>query len=105
MLFYAVYRNPSEDSRLSARELAFVVAGGAQREGQSGSGSGSSLAYLLRQRKVYGLALGWGAYNYTFFLLLTWLPSYMSMAACIWTPFIPSSTVACRGCSPPSQTS
>jgi MFS family permease len=38
------------------------------------------LGYLLRQRKVYGLALGWGAYNYTFFLLLTWLPSYLSVS-------------------------
>jgi MFS family permease len=26
------------------------------------------------------LALGWGAYNYSFFLLLTWLPSYLSVA-------------------------
>jgi MFS family permease len=34
----------------------------------------------LTQRKVYGLALGWGAYNYTFFLLLTWLPSYLSVS-------------------------
>jgi MFS transporter, ACS family, D-galactonate transporter len=34
----------------------------------------------LRQRKVYGLALGWGAYNYTFFLLLNWLPSYLSLS-------------------------
>jgi MFS family permease len=24
--------------------------------------------------------LGWGAYNYTFFLLLTWLPSYLSVS-------------------------
>ena len=31
----------------------------------------------MHQPKVYGLALGWGAYNYTFFLLLTWLPSYL----------------------------
>jgi ACS family D-galactonate transporter-like MFS transporter len=36
------------------------------------------LGYLLRQPKVYGLAIGWGAYNYSFFLLLTWLPSYLS---------------------------
>jgi ACS family D-galactonate transporter-like MFS transporter len=38
------------------------------------------LGYLLRQRKVYGLAIGWGAYNYSFFLLLTWLPSYLSVS-------------------------
>jgi MFS family permease len=35
---------------------------------------------LLRQRKVYGLAIGWAAYNYSFFLLLTWLPSYLSVS-------------------------
>jgi ACS family D-galactonate transporter-like MFS transporter len=38
------------------------------------------LGYLLRQPKVYGLAIGWGAYNYSFFLLLTWLPSYLSVS-------------------------
>ena len=34
----------------------------------------------MKQPKVYGLALRWGAYNYTFFLLLTWLPSYLSFS-------------------------
>lgn len=33
---------------------------------------------LMRQRKVLGLALGFGAYNYVFYLLLTWLPTYLS---------------------------
>ena len=32
---------------------------------------------LLRQRKVLGLAIGFGAYNYVFYLLLTWLPTYL----------------------------
>ena len=40
----------------------------------------SSLRYLLAQRKVIGLAIGWGAYNYTFFLLLNWLPKYLSFS-------------------------
>ena len=35
---------------------------------------------MLRQRKVLGLALGFGSYNYVFYLLLTWLPSYLSTA-------------------------
>jgi MFS transporter, ACS family, D-galactonate transporter len=80
-LFYHVYRNPSEDAELSARERELILMGGAQREDQVKAQSGASLGYLLRQRKVYGLALGWAAYNYTFFLLLTWLPSYLSVAA------------------------
>jgi ACS family D-galactonate transporter-like MFS transporter len=80
ILFYLIYRNPSEDKGLSPGEFQFILRGGAQPEDQARARSGSSLGYLLRQRKVYGLALGWGAYNYTFFLLLTWLPSYLSVS-------------------------
>jgi MFS transporter, ACS family, D-galactonate transporter len=80
VLFYLVYRNPSEDQGLSFKEFDFLLRGGAQPEDQVKAQSGSSLGYLLTQRKVYGLALGWGAYNYTFFLLLTWLPSYLSVS-------------------------
>ena len=80
VLFYLVYRNPREDEKLSEQELQFLLGGGTQPEDQVRAGSGSSLGYLLTQRKVYGLALGWGAYNYTFFLLLTWLPSYLSVS-------------------------
>jgi ACS family D-galactonate transporter-like MFS transporter len=80
LLFYLVYRNPREDEKLSEQELQFLLRGGTQPEDQARARSGSSLGYLLTQRKVYGLALGWGAYNYTFFLLLTWLPSYLSVS-------------------------
>ena len=80
VLFYLIYKNPREDKGLATRELEFILQGGAQLEDEKRARSGSSLGYLLRQRKVYGLALGWGAYNYTFFLLLTWLPSYLSVS-------------------------
>jgi len=80
VLFYFIYRNPSEDRELTPQEHDFILQGGAQLEDEARVRSGSSLGYLLKQRKVYGLALGWGAYNYTFFLLLTWLPSYLSVS-------------------------
>jgi MFS transporter, ACS family, D-galactonate transporter len=79
VLFYVIYRNPSEDKKLKLVEHNFILRGGAQKEDQAKTRSGTSLGYLLTQPKVYGLALGWGAYNYTFFLLLTWLPSYLSV--------------------------
>src|SRR5229473_3960270 len=79
-LFYAFYRNPSEDKRLTAAEREFIVRGGAQPEDRARAAKGAPLAYLLRQRKVWGLALGFASYNYTFYLLLTWLPSYLSTA-------------------------
>jgi sugar phosphate permease len=77
-LFYLFYRNPSEDKLLSVAEREFITQGGAQPEDRAKSAKGAPLIYLLRQRKVCGLALGFAAYNYSFYLLLTWLPSYLS---------------------------
>ena len=75
-LFFAIYREPEEDGGLSAEELALI------RADESPSGipihQQSSIGYLLRQRKVIGLALGFGSYNYVFYLLLNWLPTYLS---------------------------
>jgi ACS family D-galactonate transporter-like MFS transporter len=76
VLFYAFYRNPSEDRRLSDAERHFIAKGGAQPEDRAKAAKGAPLWYLLRQRRVCGLALGFAGYNYTFYLLLTWLPSY-----------------------------
>jgi ACS family D-galactonate transporter-like MFS transporter len=97
-MFYWLYKNPSEDQKLSAAEREYIAAGGAQPEEKnqtaasraaqgpaterqirsSQAGHRASLGYLLRQRKVAGLVLGSAAYNYTFYLLLTWLPSYLA---------------------------
>jgi MFS transporter, ACS family, D-galactonate transporter len=77
-LFYAFYRNPSEDRSLSAAERDFIQQHGAQPEDRVSAAKGAPLGYLLRQRKVWGLLLGFASYNYTFYLLLTWLPSYLS---------------------------
>ena len=76
VLFYAFYRNPSEDKQLSDTERRFIVKGGAQPEDRAKAAKGAPFWYLLRQRRVCGLALGFAGYNYTFYLLLTWLPSY-----------------------------
>jgi MFS family permease len=40
----------------------------------------TTLTYLIRQRKVWGLTIGSAAYNYSFYLLLTWLPFYLASA-------------------------
>jgi ACS family D-galactonate transporter-like MFS transporter len=77
-LFYWLYRNPAEDRNLSPIERQFIIDGAAQPEDFGKSASGASLGYLLGRRKVIGLVLGSAAYNYTFYLLLTWLPSYLS---------------------------
>ena len=78
VLFYAFYRNPSEDKSLSAAERDFIRKVERSPKTESRAAKGAPLGYLLRQRKVWGLVLGFASYNYTFYLLLTWLPSYLS---------------------------
>ena len=79
LLFTKVYRDPQEDPLLSDAERVYIA--DAEPEAlQEPEPGAASLGYLIRQRKVLGLALGFGSYNYTFYLLLTWLPSYLSYA-------------------------
>jgi ACS family D-galactonate transporter-like MFS transporter len=76
--FWRVYREPDEDAGLTDVERRYIGSG--SQEAQAAEEPASSLWRLLGQRKVLGLALGFGAYNYVFYLLLTWLPSYFSFA-------------------------
>jgi MFS family permease len=67
LLFFWIYRDPHPDHRSFTEEAA-----------RPRIHHRVPLSYLFRQRKVIGLALGMGSYNYTFYLLLTWLPVYLS---------------------------
>ena len=77
-LFYIFYQNPSEDKLLTDAEREFIKRGGAQPEDRARAAKGAPLGYLLRQRRVCGLALGFASYNYSFYLFLTWLPDYLA---------------------------
>jgi len=79
LVFRAVYREPEEDPELTEAERR-LIAETAENEPPAADGPVLSLGTLLRQRKVIGLSLGFGAYNYVFYLLLAWLPSYLSAA-------------------------
>jgi len=82
LLFWARYRDPEEDAKVTAAELAYIRSDVEDARADAGVGMALdyTLGYLLRQKKVLGLALGMGSYNYVFYLLLTWLPSYLSSA-------------------------
>lgn len=71
------YRNPGESRRLTRAEREYIRDGGAQSEAAVPRNARASLGYLLRQRKVWGLTLGFAAYGYSFYLLLTWLPGFL----------------------------
>ena len=61
LAFYFTYRDPSTSTSAIVQ-----------------TSSGAPLSYLLRQRKVIGLVTGFFGYNYCFYLLLLWLPTYFS---------------------------
>ncbi len=65
ILFAFVYRDP----HINEGYLAVTSPQTLQRKVR--------LMELLRERKVWGVAIGSGAYNYCFYLLLTWLPVYL----------------------------
>ena len=79
LAFYSFYRSPKDDKKLSERERQFLIENGAVEE-KKAEKSGARLLYLMKKRKVLGLALGFAAYNYCFYLFLTWLPSYFTGA-------------------------
>ena len=81
LLFWKGYRDPEDDPALTSEERNYIreeVAGSDAQERMPAEPS--SLVYLLTHRKVIGLAIGFGSYNYVFYLLLTWLPSYLAFA-------------------------
>ena len=75
-LFSRVYRDP--DAREGITAQASPDAGMAPVA--VATPASLSFGSLLGNQKVLGLALGMGAYNYVFYLLVTWLPSYLSFA-------------------------
>lgn len=76
IVFWVRYRDPSEDPRLTPLEYEYITSGGAVPEGPSSHGSFRMLLYLLRQRKVWGLTLGFACYGYSNSLFASWLPTY-----------------------------
>ncbi len=91
LVFYVVYRDPHDDPGLSETERRYLAEHGATERATAGTAGGASLGYLLRQRKVWGLVLGFFGYNYCFYLLLMWLPTYFStlqlspLQSVLWT--------------------
>ncbi len=77
LAFWALYRDPGSDPGLTRGEHDYIIAGGGVPEGRPESGGIEMLGYLLRQPKIWGLSIGFGAYGYSFYLFLTWLPDYL----------------------------
>jgi MFS family permease len=70
LLFFWIYRDPRSKNTISKpaserSDTAKIMV---------------SLGHLFKQKKVLGLAIGFGSYNYVFYLFVNWLPVYLSRA-------------------------
>ena len=80
-IFWKLYSDPADDSSLTDAEKQLISAAAEDRtQTAASSAEPESLGFLLERKKVIGLSIGFGSYNYVFYLLLTWLPSYLSLA-------------------------
>lgn len=80
LIWWFLYKTPLEaleSGRLSQAEFDYIRAGGAEDELAPNAGSMRGVGYLLRRRKTWGLALGYASYTYAYYVLLTWLPTYL----------------------------
>jgi len=78
VMFTVYYKNPSEDTKLTEIERDFIARGGAQPEDKARAAQGAPLGYLLGRKKVWGMSLGYASYNYCFYLLFFWMPTYIN---------------------------
>ncbi|MFJ9130288.1 MFS transporter [Streptomyces sp. NPDC102340] len=75
--FWIWYRDPQEKASLSTAEYDYIRAGGAQQPSGEQSLGVTGLRQFLTERKIWGLSIGFAAYNYSFYLFLTWIPGYL----------------------------
>ena len=75
-LFTKVYYDPPDDPKLTGNGRTVSPPDQTSEK----ASNAATLSVLLREPKVLSLALGFGSYNYVFYLLLSWLPSYLSFS-------------------------
>jgi ACS family glucarate transporter-like MFS transporter len=79
LMWLLVFDRPEKVRWLGAIEREKILR---ERDGMqsAGTGKGSPLRYLLRQRSVWGLFFTQGSEVYGNYMLLTWLPTYLQQA-------------------------
>lgn len=76
-LLYTAPKRALAAGRLGRAEFDHVRAGGADQE-DAPAPALTGVGHLLRRRKTWGLALGYASYTCAYYVLLTWLPTYLT---------------------------
>ncbi|WP_050615197.1 MFS transporter [Bacillus testis] len=76
IIFFSYYNEPNKHKRISNEELNYIMKNGATSSSKSPYRFGFIMKKLFSNRKVWGVAIGFTGYGYTFNLLLQWLPTF-----------------------------
>jgi ACS family D-galactonate transporter-like MFS transporter len=76
--FWIWYRDPHEDKRLTKEEYKYIVEGGSQSSEEVPGNMMENIKYLMKRQKVWAVFIGFASYGYSWFLFLTWLPTYLA---------------------------
>ena len=79
LLFKRIYCEPHEDAKLTEAERVLIADGDEAGKLRQEEQAPLSLWTLIQQRKVLAMVLGFGSYNYVFYLFVTWLPGYLAI--------------------------
>lgn len=77
IIYWIWYRDPKQSKLLSASEQKYLIEGGAHTDKESSGNFMQNLGFVLRQKKVWGLTIGFACYTYSYYLFITWLPGYL----------------------------
>jgi MFS transporter, ACS family, D-galactonate transporter len=78
LLWWRIYRDPSQSRMVNDAELRHIEAGGGgEYKGEPTRFSWSQIAALLRHRQVIGASIGQFGGNSTLVFFLTWFPTYL----------------------------
>jgi ACS family D-galactonate transporter-like MFS transporter len=71
LLFFVMYKDPTQFPALTHAEKQHLGTGGAQAEGAA-----DPAVNILALKQVWALTIGFFAYSFAFYLLLTWMPTF-----------------------------
>lgn len=82
LIWYKIYNDPSKYKKINEAELSYIREGGGLADAveKKGKLNISTIAPLIKGKKMLGLYIGQFAITSTLFFFLTWFPTYLAEA-------------------------
>ncbi|GBQ94011.1 MFS transporter [Asaia krungthepensis] len=77
-VWLVLYRDPKDHARVTPAQVALLEQ--EQGGGAKGPSSAVSLGFLLRQRTIWGMMIGFFCLNFAIYFFITWFPTFLIKA-------------------------